>query len=485
MFLSIVLSAISGVLYYLSFPPVALNFLIWFFLLPIFFACGALRKRGEKVLCGFAAGITGFGLNLYWIFFTVRSVGENFAISLAAVLIPAIFFSLFASVFTALSEEKPVTLAATGSLLAWLGAKIPVGMPWCALYVSQAKSPVFLQITRITGPHFLTFLILFVNASLYQSIRKRKIKIMIPALAMFLFTALYGALAMKGLSASVGAEAREISVVQLNVSQDEKWDSLKANEIMSDIRRFIQSEKESRIIVFPESCLPGIVNFDEYINEFLNEISLKTRQTILLGAAFYKARKLYNSALIINGSGKDKYYFKRRLVPFGEFVPFRRFLGRFISVINELGDFTAGDKPAILETGRLRMAPLICSESVYPSLWRGGGNMRVNISNDAWYGETSAAEQHLWHGICAASSCGVPLIFANNTGPSAIINERGVLTAESPYGSAVVLRGSVYVPVRASFYAEHFDIALPALFLILIIRWAVYLKNIMGGNVDG
>ena len=161
-------SLLSGVLYFLSFPPAGFNFLIWVFLVPLFYA--ADKNPSGRFFYGFLAGLSGFCLNLYWIYPTVKGAGEPFLISFAALFLLSAVLALFTAVFTLSFKGSSLFIAFAGTLLSFLRGIILTGFPWCALYVSQAKSPIFLQITGLMGPHFLTFAIIFFNHSLFRAI---------------------------------------------------------------------------------------------------------------------------------------------------------------------------------------------------------------------------------------------------------------------------------------------------------------------------
>ncbi|MFH1353437.1 MAG: apolipoprotein N-acyltransferase [bacterium] len=470
MALSICFSLFSGVLFFLSFPPAGLNFLIWIFLVPLFYACS--EKSSKGFFYGFLAGLSGFCLNLYWIYPTVRGAGESFLVSFGALFLLSAVLSFFPAVFTLSFRGSSLFVAASGTLLSYLRGIILTGLPWCALYVSQAKSPLFLQITGLAGPHFLTFVIIFFNHSLFRAVKKRERRYVIYALSVFLFTAVFG---IVRISRTVEAVEKKIFIGQLNIPQDIKWDSASGGFIMERIRTFVLSSKGADLVVFPESCLPGVLNYDRYVNRFLEDMKKETDSPVLFGAAVFMNGKLYNTALLLEPRGKEQFYLKRKLVPFGEFVPFKNFFSRFVNVLNEVGDFTPGTAPGLLKTEGLSVAPLICNEVIFPYLWRGAGNLIVNISNNAWYGKTSAAEQHLWHASAAAAATGLPVIFANNRGPSAFIDARGRVLKKTEMFSCELVSCEVQIPAKASFYQRTGDLFI---LLILIFMIAAVLKEI-------
>jgi len=473
-------------MYGAAFPPADLGFLAWFALVPFFFAC-AKKSRKQKLILGFISGTSAFSLKLYWLYPTIRFTGESAALSFSAVILTGACFAIFTALWALFSEEKSVYAAAAGVMLSWLGSKIIWVIPWCPLYVSQASYPAMLQICSIMGPYFLTFLIIYANHSLYKAFERGQFIPLIPPLVLIAVTVVYGIYKVRE---PLSGGKYEICVVQPCISQDIKWDSRAIDVIKEKIKFFTAASSRADLTVFPESVLPGIINYDADMYDFIVEITKIKKSPSVLGAAFYTLEKnkkggeravLKNSAMLLNGGKDIQFYFKRRLVPFGEFVPLRNILGRFIKVINELGDFESGKKAAILGADNLRIIPLICSESVYPDLWKGDGNIAINITNDAWFGKTAAAEQHLRHAIVGAVSCGIPAVFASNTGPSALIDSKGRVIRRSALFEECTFTENVSVPERGSFYLRYFDITLAASSIIVLFAMFAIFKGRRNG----
>ncbi len=462
MLLSGLLSLTGGVLFFLSFPPASFGFLIWIFLVPIFFASGKLSPKG-KYFVGFIAFFAGHFLNLYWIFYTVKSAGVTSLISFLALFLLSSILAFLDGFLIIFSKKNSVFVASLAAVIGFLKTKFLSGFPWCALYVALAKTPALLQSSKILGPFFLTFVIVFFNHSLYRGIKERKARYFLAALVLFASNFSFSLLP------KVRGKKEKITVCQLNVSQQDKWSAEKASLILSRINLFAEiADKKSDLVVFPESCLPGIVGYDRYIDGFVDGLEREKLPPVLIGAATFRNNKLYNAAILIN-RGRRQFYFKRKLVPFGEFVPMREIFGRFAGVLNNLGDFDRGLSAKTLVADNLRIFPLICSEVIYPSLWHADANIIVNITNDAWFGRTAAAFQHLAHAIVCAASTGLPVVFADNRGPSAIIDGDGEIVKKSRFYSMSLLSAEVEVPKRGSFYHRHFDLTLPAVFLIIVL----------------
>jgi len=465
MFFAGLLSIVGGILFFLSFPPVSFGFLIWFFLVPVFFAG---RKFGffGKFLTGFTAFFTGHFLNLYWIYPTVRWSGESVFVSFIALFLLSLLLAFLDGFLIVFANEKPLVVSAVAVAIGFIKTKFLSGFPWCALYVALVPTTKLMSSARFFGPFFLTFLIVFFNHSLYKSLSAKRARYFVIAVSLFalnFFLSFFPLVAEK-------REKKRITVCQLNVPQQEKWNAAKVSLILDRIDLFAKiARRKSDLVVFPESSLPGCFGYDKYADDFVDALEQKDGSSVLIGAIFFRKNKLYNSAVLVDSSGKQ-FYFKRKLVPFGEFVPMRKILGGFVKVLNDIGDFEKGNSAKTLVADNMRISPLICSEVIFPSLWHGDGNIIVNITNDAWFGRTAAARQHLNHARILAAASGLPVVFANNRGPSAIIDGTGRIIGQSGIYEMTLLSAEVPLPPRGSFYHRHFDLTLPVVFIGIVME---------------
>ena len=203
------------------------------------------------------------------------------------------------------------------------------------------------------------------------------------------------------------------------------------------------------LFVWPETALPFPVNNNPYFNALKREFIEKDRIWLLAGAPFYKRVAgpapsgedqgilSYNSAYLINPEGVaiDRYD-KQHLVPFGEYIPFRRFLPLPGPLVDNIGDFSTGRPEKPLSCQGAEIGVLICFESIFPELAREwtatGANLLVNITNDAWFGRSSAPWQHLSMAVFRAVENRRSLVRSANTGVSAFIDPLGRMSATTP-----------------------------------------------------
>ena len=182
----------------------------------------------------------------------------------------------------------------------------------------------------------------------------------------------------------------------------------------------------------------------------------------------------YNRAYLVSGSGKvEAWYDKIHLVPFGEYVPLRRVFGYFVNrVVSGFGDMFPGRAQTLFDVKGAKLGVLICYESVFPDLSRRavkrGANILVNITNDAWYGDSSAPYQLLAMAAMRAVETKVPMVRVANTGISAVIEPTGAIAARTP----LFLRGTeaerVYWRPELTFYARFGDVFAEICFVLTL-----------------
>ena len=241
----------------------------------------------------------------------------------------------------------------------------------------------------------------------------------------------------RGNEPTVRGDEIRLAVIQGNIAQDVKWDPGRKAEILEThlaLTRFVGHDKPE-LILWPEAAFPGYFNLDpkrEEILKFQKELNVP----MVLGSPYLDVLGgSYNSVFLVErGSGLEARYDKVRLVPFGEYVPWRPFFGMFglerLADSLGVGDYRAGEDVSVfvLENSK-RFSPLICFEDTFPSLARRaverGAQFLVVLTNDAWFSKSAAAYQHLQASIFRAIENGVPVVRAANTGVSAFVSFTG------------------------------------------------------------
>jgi apolipoprotein N-acyltransferase len=268
-----------------------------------------------------------------------------------------------------------------------------------------------------------------------------------------------------------------VCVIQGNIPQALKWDESAKPFIW---KRYLElTEEASRqnpdLIIWPESAIPDYLQVEAEDNlkslfDFVRQIKIP----ILLGITTVEGNNYFNSAILISKDGEIiSRYDKIHLVPFGEYIPLRKILP-FLETIVPIGDFTAGKDfvvfsyPCLAGRQVVKFSTLICFEDIFPEISRQfvkqGANFLVNITNDAWFGNTSAPYQHLSCSVFRAVENRVNLARAANTGISSIIDSNGKIISmvQDLRGAETFVGGfnakQLFLNRRFSFYTNFGDI---------------------------
>jgi apolipoprotein N-acyltransferase len=248
-------------------------------------------------------------------------------------------------------------------------------------------------------------------------------------------------------------DAFQVSLVQGNIPQAEKMKPENLNLSLSHYYELSRPHYDSRLIIWPETAVP---TFRHRVRDFLRALSLELRahNTDLLTGGFvydFDSRRYYNAVFKVGDD--ESVYYKRHLVPFGEYMPLRgllEFLNNFIRI--PMSDIAAGEGFRSIRLAGYDAAAGICYESAYPDVYRAqlpAAAFLINVSNDAWFGDSFAPHQHLEIARMRALEAGRYMLRATNTGISAIIGPQGRIMARSPQFETDVLTGQVQ-PMRGS-----------------------------------
>jgi apolipoprotein N-acyltransferase len=437
-----------------SFPKFGHPAAAWIALAPLIVACAvaASEGRGWRVLflLGATTGIVYFAGALYWVV-TVMSVHGQMALPLAllagllVVLYQAIFPGLFAVVFgfaVKVFGVPGVWLAPfIWVAIEWVRASIGGGFPWALLGSSQATVIPVAQVASVAGVFGLSWLVALVSsAAAAVALSRGRVHLSgaIGTGVLLFVVATAGALRVAEGSLARTGEVLRVGLVQGNIDQSRKWDASYREPI---IRTYIDLSRQvigagASLVVWPESSTPYYLDLDPVLSAPLRRLAAEARTPFIVGTNQLEAgptpdqNRLYNSAVDIGPDGRSRgAYRKMRLVPFGEFVPFRRLMFFLDSLVATVGDFTPGTVPNVLESDGRRVGVSICYESVYPWISRAfvqrGSRLLATITNDAWFGRTSAAYQHFEQGSLRAIEEGRYFIRAANTGISGAVDPYG------------------------------------------------------------
>jgi apolipoprotein N-acyltransferase len=255
-----------------------------------------------------------------------------------------------------------------------------------------------------------------------------------------------------------------VGVVQGNVDQAEKWNAARAASIFGDHLRMTREavNRGAKLVVWPESSTPFYFEEDPASGELVRRLARESRVAILLGSDEVERgspTRYYNSAFLVQIDGRTSgVYRKMHLVPFGEYVPLKRLLFFAAPLVQAVSDFSPGARPALLPLGDHLISAAICYEIVYPGLVRqfvvGGSELLTTITNDAWFGRTSAPYQHFAQASMRAIEQGRYLVRSANTGISGIVDPYGRVLAQTGIFQPAVVVGDVRLVTGSTIYAR-------------------------------
>ncbi len=475
------LAAFAGLLLALSFPKPGFSILAWCALVPLMLACG--NKSPQKAFkLGFVTGLVAYAGILYWINIVVTTYGKlPWIVSLSVFMLLVAYLALYLGALAWLVRlgEKAGIAPLVSFPVLWVGLEylrsfLLTGFPWASLGHSQYRTLPLIQIVDITGVYGLSFLIALANIVLYLIIRAvvkkepeayptRGLIVLLLLLVLVLF---YGS---SRLSSSDEGKPLKVALVQGNIEQDIKWDPAFQETTVAAYERLSREACATGVdlLVWPESAAPFFFQSDAKFTPRIRALARAVNSPMVVGSPAYEREcdtvRYYNSAFLLSPSGEilgrsDKIH----LVPFGEYVPLAQLFPFVHKMVAGIGDFSAGAKPLPLNTGKGQIGVLICFEGIFPDLAREyvreGSRLLVNITNDAWFGRSSAPYQHLSMIVFRAVENRVPVVRAANTGITSIIDSKGHIRAMTPLFKETFLTGEVRLGEGGTFYGRFGDI---------------------------
>jgi apolipoprotein N-acyltransferase len=432
-------------------------------LMALFYLCLKTDTLRGAWILGFSYGLGLYGVGIYWIYISLHTFGGmpwwfagfcTFCLCAFMALFPALvtywckrlgFFILSAPVLWGVSD--------------WVRSWIFTGFPWLTLGYSQVPhSPLagYLPIIGVYGVSVLTALIAAILAYWIANPQQTaRLKRQTIACVTMLLTAGLGLKAVEW--AKPVAKPISVALLQGNISQEIKWSPDVAQSTIAMYWNMVKNTKAD-LIVLPETALPVIASeLDPAIKTKLTQHARAQGGNIVIGLVQHGVQystqnteandstlTYYNSAISF-GSDPTQTYSKNHLVPFGEFIPLKFALGWiYRDWLNmPLSDLSRGgtqQKP--MQLGTQKIAVNICYEDVFgEEIIRQlpAATMLVNISNDAWYGQSFAADQHMQFSQARAIETGRMALRATNTGATALIDQHGIVLAHAPHDEKNIL----------------------------------------------
>lgn len=498
----LVIAAVSGAVLGLSAPGFDQWYLAWFSLAPLLLLAVSATNLGHAFLRGLVFGAAYNLVYLSWYlklhpldwmgFSTIESIGVATAAWVVVSMHQAVITAIAAFLFRAIPTTggflprkvedhwKAPALIVIPLLWVLLQNKIAnahdwLGVPWTMLEYSQYKMLPVLQAASWIGGIGIGFLIVMANCVLAGLIATFTENLNFKALAYSSKTSAlahafgagscvlavlvfgYARISEQNISANKAANApTPLCVVQGNINIEmQKKD--KGGFNLADLAKHYENLVSSAppgLCIWTESALPTYIKEEKETLAMLTQLSKNGKREMIVGSLDRDFDgHPYNSAFGITSGGTllPSVYHKRYLVPFGEYMPdwvkhMPEWMQRLTSTPAGTG-FNSGKFPVVIDLAGHRVAPLICFETISPELVvtsvRNGGDLLVNISDLAWFHESTCGDQMIAFSVLRAVESGRDFVFAANTGPSAIINRYGRITTRSPQEKAVNLIGKV------------------------------------------
>jgi apolipoprotein N-acyltransferase len=360
------------------------------------------------------------------------------------------------------------------TLLDWIRSWLFTGFPWLALGYSQTDAPLG-QLAPYLGVFGVGWAVLF-NVGLLRILlhgSNWQVRLSGLALLAILWFSAWG-LGQVHWVEPAGSPLR-VAIVQGNVAQNQKW---QPDALDATLYRYIQlslpEHDRSDVIIWPETAIPA---FYQDVRPFMDALAARAQKDQVdyvtgLPTGSWEKSIFYNSVAHIGS--EVAFYHKRRLLPFGEYLPLRGFFLFFRNwVAIPMADFTAGDRDQpLLRIGGQPAGVSICFEAVFGNEIRQAlpnATWLINVSNDAWFKDSTAPHQHLQIAQMRALEVGRYLARGTNTGVSAILDERGRIVAQGPQFQAEVIRGEVQPLTGLTPYARWGDSPTVVLMIALLL----------------
>ncbi len=484
------LAILSGFLVALSFPKINAFYLVWIAFLPIIYTSLRNSVRNSLVY-GFIFGFSFYAISLFWMFPFLK-YNTNIIQALIASCLLWIYLSLYFSLWTGLLSFSrrhfhPIfsSLYAASSwvMLEYIRTYFLTGFGWNLLGYSQYSFIHVIQFADLFGVYGISFIIVLVNMLLYYWLRDVRGKFFL-VYVFCLFGALlfYGHVKVKNYSNPYG-EKLIAGVVQPNIDQYKKWDEKYEDEILNSIKQTVSvfKDKNLDLTVYPETVLPGYLQYEGNVIDFVDAVSSYAKMNLLGGASYDDSDKIYNSIFAITVNRKIlKKHDKNHLVVFGEYIPFKKVLSRYFGILNNLGDFSKGRYMNVLQVDNMFVGATICSENFFPDLSRkyilNGAKILTNHTNDAWFFDSFAPHQHFIMNIFRAIENRKNVIVSANTGISAVIDSAGNIIEKTKVNENTAFVSEVYQNTAVTVYTGIGDIfCYVCMFLVLFVVVIVFI----------
>lgn len=499
----ILFACASGLLLPLCFPKFDFGLLAWIVLIPLHLALDQCSRQ-RAFWIGWLSGLIGFTGIMAWVVTAMTTYGKvpepvSYAILLLLTTYLGLYVGLYSLAVVWLRELIPrygiFFAPCFWVALEWFRTQLLSGLPWCLLGYSQYRELDLIQVADHTGVYGISFLIVLVNVAFaelflwimpfFRGFHPVKLpwELLTTAAACMVLSWFYSSVVLSARDLGHHKPSITVGIVQPNIDQAVKWDASFRDETMRRFDRLTaQLGTGTDLVVWPEAATPFIFEREKEYQLQLIAWAERAQAPILLGSPalrFYPDRRPYllNSAYLV---GKDGTvlgrYDKHHLVPFGEYIPLKSSLLFFLDKLVEgIGDFEAGLGPTTLSfnpkswdsvrsigTRSVKFGVAICYEVIFPDLVRqfaaNGAEFLVTITNDGWFGPSSAPAQHFAMVVFRSVENHLAFARAANTGISGFIDPFGQIIEATPLFVEHVSYATIPTRQTRTFYSYYGDV---------------------------
>ena len=487
---NIFFSIITGLMLTASFPEIGFDFLIWFALIPLLWV---INQTSSVFYLGCLAGFVHQITLVYWLNTAMHEYGHlPIYTCIPLLILLCLYLSIFLGLFCVLI--KRICLTPFQLLLApffwvtldYLRSLTQFAFPWEFLGYSQYTKLPLIQIADITGVYGISWLIVFFNIAIVlfllhttgQKWQSSQITILNVYLflgcliGLFVVFLSYGVFRIYSIDKAVNnhPNSLNVSVIQGNIDQSVKWDE---SFRLTTVQKYIQLSQsddniQPDIIVWPETAVPVYIQQQTPLSELIRQYVQKQKSAFLIGGLRYDKDvsgqwHFYNSMFLLHStSWINQTYDKTHLVPYGEYIPFQTIFPFLKKLVEGVGQFSEGQNLNPLTLNQWAAGPQICYEILFPNLSRilvqKGADILVNITNDAWYGWSSAPYQHFSMVVFRAIENKRSIARSANTGVSGCINPFGKILGSTDIFTEARLTCTLPVLNEKTIYTRFGDV---------------------------
>lgn len=477
---------IAGALVPFAFAPFNFYFLSIISLSILFYLWSETKSNCETFILGYLFGFAMFGIGVSWLHISINLFG-------GMNIIGAYFFTFLLIAFISLypavcgyfanrffKSSYIIALPALWLLTEWCRGWILTGFPWLNIGTSQTDS-VLANYAPIIGDYGISFIICIIAISIATLVRGSMKQRVISSIIIIVIVMSSFILSDISWTQKNGKEL-SVTLVQGAIPQKIKWKPEyreKTYEIYSGLSEPYWS---SDLIIWPETAIPSYYHLAD---DFINRITEKKKNSDVLFMSGIvnkdlSANKYFNSILLIDN--EHRFYNKHHLVPFGEYLPFKTLLDRMLRFLQiPMSDFSSGEfKNKLLKTDKAVFGISICYEDAYGTEVRQSlpdANILINVSNDAWFGDSMAPHQHLQIARMRAIENGRYMLRSTNTGVSAVIDNKGKVIARSPQFEPHALHTKAELLIGETPYSKYGNFLIISFsFLVLLLSFILQRK---------